>query len=355
MSKIIKLKCEVNSQIEYPSDYNTLVNKIQTLFDINNPKLIFIFKNNNGEDVIKEIGNEEDYQEYKKLYENSNSSIEIKIKKIISNEIIKKINNEGKNKINELKNITENQSKKIKNFEYELKKIEELQTQVQFLTKQLFKINKALDSKKEKKNENNYLIYNHSNTLNERKKKEEEEKIQNREIIDNKNTITKKNEEIEEKKEEKKEIENKRREDNIKNPNSVLNPTFNSMDKKQNISFKFIKSKDIVIDESIIKQNKTIHHKIKVLKNGIGNYNLPEYTFIRCINNDSDIYFYHSNEIEIEVDDNQNTFIYFKVIILFKNYSTIKEGRYTLSYQLMSDFSDINAHEIGYLIVRVTK
>lgn len=109
-----------------------------------------------------------------------------------------------------------------------------------------------------------------------------------------------------------------------------------------------------MIDESIIKQNKTIHHKIKVLKNGIGNFNLPEDTFIRCINNDSDIYFYHSNEIEIEVD-NQNTFIYFNVIILFKNYSSIKEGRYTLSYHLMSDFYDINANEIGYLIVRVTK
>ena len=348
MSKIIKLKCEVNAQIEYPSDYKTLVNKIQAIFDINNPKLIFIFKNTNGEDVIKEIGNEEDFQKYKKLYENSNSSIEIKIKKKISNEIIKKIDNEGKNKINELKNITENQSKKIKNVEYELKKIEELQTQVQFLSKQLYKINKVLDSKKEKKNENNYLINNHSNILNEKKKKEEEEKIQNREKIDYKNTITKKN------KEKEKEIENKIREDNIKKPNSVLNPKFNSMDKKQNFSFKFIKSKDIVIDESIIKQNKTIHHKIKVLKNGIGNFNLPEDTFIRCINNDSDIYFYHSNEIEIEVD-NQNTFIYFNVIILFKNYSSIKEGRYTLSYHLMSDFYDINANEIGYLIVRVTK
>ncbi len=177
MSKIIKLKCEVNSQIEYPSDYNTLVNKIQTIFDINNPKFIFIFKNSNGEDVIKEIGNEEDYQEYKKLYENSNSSIEIKIKKIISNEIIKKIYNEGKNKINELKNITENQSKKIKNFEYEFKKIEELQTQVQFLTKQLFKINKYLDSKKEIKYKNNYLINNHSNTLGEKKKKKKKKKF----------------------------------------------------------------------------------------------------------------------------------------------------------------------------------
>ena len=31
MSKIIKLKCEVNSQIEYPSDYKTLVNKIHSV------------------------------------------------------------------------------------------------------------------------------------------------------------------------------------------------------------------------------------------------------------------------------------------------------------------------------------
>ena len=130
-------------------DYNSLINQIYRKTGINNPILLFTFKKNNGESIIKEIGSEEDYQKYKNLYEKKSDSIEIKIKNInneSNNEVSKDF--EERDQLIDLEKIIENQSKKIKKLENDLIKIEELQTEVQFLTKQIFRINQRLNSKK---------------------------------------------------------------------------------------------------------------------------------------------------------------------------------------------------------------
>ena len=73
------------------------------------------------------------------------------------------------------------------------------------------------------------------------------------------------------------------------------------------------------------------------------------------INDDSEIYFYHSNDKEIQIKNQNTIFFLYKVIILFKNYYNIQEGKYTLNYQLISDFFGNIGNETGYLTVIVTK
>ena len=341
MSNEIKIMYEKNQEIKYPLDYNSLINQIYRKTGINNPILLFTFKKNNGESIIKEIENEEDYQKYKNLYEKKSDSIEIKIKNInneSNNEASKDF--EGRDQLIDLEKIIENQSKKIKKFENDLIKIQELQTEVQFLTKQIFKINQRLSSKKE----NEIKVKNSSaEKLKKKFTKKNEEKTPEK---NNETTLYK-------------EDNNNDLNNNISNINNYNIDNFDSnnyqKEKKNYLSCKFFKNKDIIISKSLIKENFTIHHKIKVFNDGMDNLCWPEDTFIRCINDDSEIYFYHSNDKEIQVINQNTIFFLFKVIILFKNYYNIQEGKYTLNYQLISDFFGNIGNETGYLTVIVTK
>ena len=337
MSNEIKIMYEKNQEIKYPLDYNSLINQIYRKTGINNPILLFTFKKNNGESIIKEIENEEDYQKYKNLYEKKSDSIEIKIKNInneSNNEASKDF--EGRDQLIDLEKIIENQSKKIKKFENDLIKIQELQTEVQFLTKQIFKINQRLSSKKE----NEIKVKNSSaEKLKKKFTKKNEEKTPEK---NNETTLYK-------------EDNNNDLNNNISNINNYNIDNFDSnnyqKEKKNYLSCKFFKNKDIIISKSLIKENFTIHHKIKVFNDGMDNLCWPEDTFIRCINDDSEIYFYHSNDKEIQVINQNTIFFLFKVIILFKNYYNIQEGKYTLNYQLISDFFGNIGNETGYLTV----
>ena len=341
MSNEIKIMYEKNQEIKYPLDYNSLINQIYRKTGINNPILLFTFKKNNGESIIKEIENEEDYQKYKNLYEKKSDSIEIKIKNInneSNNEASKDF--EGRDQLIDLEKIIENQSKKIKKFENDLIKIQELQTEVQFLTKQIFKINQRLSSKKE----NEIKVKNSSaEKLKKKFTKKNEEKTPEK---NNETTLYK-------------EDNNNDLNNNISNINNYNIDNFDSniyqKEKKNYLSCKFFKNKDIIISKSLIKENFTIHHKIKVFNDGMDNLCWPEDTFIRCINDDSEIYFYHSNDKEIQIKNQNTIFFLYKVIILFKNYYNIQEGKYTLNYQLISDFFGNIGNETGYLTVIVTK
>ena len=341
MSNEIKIMYEKNQEIKYPLDYNSLINQIYRKTGINNPILLFTFKKNNGESIIKEIENEEDYQKYKNLYEKKSDSIEIKIKNInneSNNEASKDF--EGRDQLIDLEKIIENQSKKIKKFENDLIKIQELQTEVQFLTKQIFKINQRLSSKKE----NEIKVKNSSaEKLKKKFTKKNEEKTPEK---NNETTLYK-------------EDNNNDLNNNISNINNYNIDNFDSnnyqKEKKNYLSCKFFKNKDIIISKSLIKENFTIHHKIKVFNDGLDNLCWPEDTFIRCINDDSEIYFYHSNDKEIQIKNQNTIFFLYKVIILFKNYYNIQEGKYTLNYQLISDFFGNIGNETGYLTVIVTK
>lgn len=363
MSNEIKLMYEKNEEIKYPLDYNSLINQIYRKTGINNPILLFTFKKNNGESIIKEIGSEEDYQKYKNLYEKKSDSIEIKIKNInneSNNEVSKDF--EERDQLIDLEKIIENQSKKIKKLENDLIKIEELQTEVQFLTKQIFRINQRLNSKKK----NDLKVKNSSaeklkKKFTKKKEKETPEKNENNgnQIQYNENNKSKgktpKNKEITLYKED----NNKDLKNNISNIHNYTIDNFDSnnyqMEKKNYLSCRFFKNEDIIISKSLIKENYTIHHKIKVFNDALDNICWPEDSFIRCINDDSEIYFYHSNDKEIQVINQNTIFFLFKVIILFKNYYNIQEGKYTLNYQLISDYYGNIGNETGYLTVIVTK
>jgi hypothetical protein len=363
MSNEIKIMYEKNQEIKYPLDYNSLINQIYRKTGINNPILLFTFKKNNGESIIKEIENEEDYQKYKNLYEKKSDSIEIKIKNInneSNNEASKDF--EGRDQLIDLEKIIENQSKKIKKFENDLIKIQELQTEVQFLTKQIFKINQRLSSKKENeikvKNSSAEKLKKEFTKKNEEKTPEKNKNngniILNNENIKIKGKTPKNNETTLYKEDNNKDLNN-----NISNINNYNIDNFDSniyqKEKKNYLSCKFFKNKEIIIRKSLIKENFTIHHKIKVFNDGMDNLCWPEDTFIRCINDDSEIYFYHSNDKEIQIKNQNTIFFLYKVIILFKNYYNIQEGKYTLNYQLISDFFGNIGNETGYLTVIVTK
>ena len=76
-----------------------------------------------------------------------------------------------------------------------------------------------------------------------------------------------------------------------------------------------------------------IKHKLKVYNNGI---EFPEDTIIRCNNNDSEIYF---NSVKINKSFQKYPNYYeFPVEILFKDIDDIKKGdKYELEYYLLSD------------------
>ena len=130
----------------------------------------------------------------------------------------------------------------------------------------------------------------------------------------------------------------------------------------------------LLLNCNFIDNNNKNNHTITVKKNEINQYQPIEYyfrinnngqqewpndTFLKCENDDTEIYFYYVsiNDDEVEpIPISQNEiFQRFKVRILFKNYRNIKIGEYKLRASLISDKLGKIGNEYGILIVNVIK
>jgi hypothetical protein len=127
--------------------------------------------------------------------------------------------------------------------------------------------------------------------------------------------------------------------------------------KKENdnsLSCKYLNNKKIIINKSQILKNYIIEHKILIENTSKNNIEWPIDTFLRCVNEDSDIYFYHTDErFKNTINENKDNIYIFRILILFKNYPNIKEGEYSLKYQLINDFYGIIGDDFGNLIIEV--
>ena len=66
------------------------------------------------------------------------------------------------------------------------------------------------------------------------------------------------------------------------------------------------------------------------------------------------ISFYNTSERIKNTDrEDKNNIYIFKILVLFKNYKNIKEGEYTLKYQLINDFYGIIGEDYGNLTINV--
>ena len=126
------------------------------------------------------------------MYEKKSDSIEVQIKNInneSNNEVSKDF--EERDQLIDLEKIIENQSKKIKKLENDLIKVQELQTEVQFLTQQIFNINQILNSKKE-----NEIKVKNSSAEKLKKKFSEKKEEETPEKNENNGNVIKYNEKI---------------------------------------------------------------------------------------------------------------------------------------------------------------
>jgi hypothetical protein len=107
---------------------------------------------------------------------------------------------------------------------------------------------------------------------------------------------------------------------------------------------------NVKLDE-IINKTKIIKYNFKIQNNGKKPW--PDDTFLKCINDDSDIFFYYSkmNTNKVIWKDNV-VYNEFEVIINFKN-PIPKKGKYFCHAQLMSDTRGKMGNSIGTLFVNV--
>ena len=91
----------------------------------------------------------------------------------------------------------------------------------------------------------------------------------------------------------------------------------------------------ISFDKNDIESNKNnITYTFKIINNGKENW--PEDVFLKCLNNNSDIYFLSTKQKEIIIDGD-NQWYEFKVYIKFKNYNKIEKKMHKLKGYLESD------------------
>ncbi len=312
---ILTMRYEIRKKFEYSNDFDSLIKEIKRLFSIKEKQLIilqFTFYKLEGEKFIVNIENDKDYQTYKKQYENKCKTIEFKIanlREIKIGQLNKELLDEGNseyfeeikkmkeeiNKLSEYKKFYEIQKNEIKDLKVKIRIIPELQTQVQFLSKQLYK-----------------LYENYDNLINSN-------------VWENNNK-------------------------NIINNLKQLIKEFFLNKINTNYSCKFIQNEDILIDKKNLTPGFTKKYKIKVYNNSKDNLNWPEDTFIRCINEDSDIFFLPSKIKEIDKENNDNIVYLFSVEIIFKNYNS---DNYSLKYQLISDNNGEIGNDIGELKIKL--
>ena len=112
----------------------------------------------------------------------------------------------------------------------------------------------------------------------------------------------------------------------------------------------------IELKKSEINQNNPIIYYFKI--QNIGKNDWPKDTFLKCENDDTEIFFYHSTlEDDAEFIKGQDlnlSYYKFKIIILFKNYGNINDGvEYKLRAYLISDKFNIIRNNYGQIIIKV--
>ena len=285
---------------------------------------IILYLIQNTEKIPIEINRENDYQEF--VIENSN------LEKNIS------ITIPNYEEIEKLKNLYNNNQQKIENIK---QLIEQLKTQINFYDNELSSNNINNNNNNNNKNNNNN-IYNNKN-----KNKFNND---NNNINYNNNNIKFNN-------------NNNNKNRNIDN----FSNDFNFPNIPQNYQNNFVQIKEINEDfscvyyennitidvklDEIINKTKIIKYNFKIQNNGKKPW--PDDTFLKCINDDSDIFFYYSkmNTNKVIWKDNV-VYNEFEVIINFKN-PIPKKGKYFCHAQLMSDTRGKMGNSIGTLFVNV--
>lgn len=91
----------------------------------------------------------------------------------------------------------------------------------------------------------------------------------------------------------------------------------------------------MVFDKNDCLENKNkITYTFKIINNGKENW--PDDVFLKCLNNNCDIYFLSTKQKEIIIDGD-NQWYEFKVNIRFKNYNKIEKKMHKLKGYLESD------------------
>ena len=292
-----------------------IINKFEGLTEslMKNAKII-LYLIQNTEKIAIEINREKDYQEF--VIENSNLEKNISI--TIPN-YPKQINNKNQSKeseeIEKLKKIYNNNQQKIEKIK---QLIEQLETQLNFYENELSSNNININN-----NNNNKNINLNNNKIN---------------LNNNKN----------------RNIDNFSNDFNFPNiPQNYQNNFVQIKEINEDFSCVYYENNitiDVKLDE-IINKTKIIKYNFKIQNNGKKPW--PDDTFLKCINDDSDIFFYYSkmNTNKVIWKDNV-VYNEFEVIINFKN-PTPKKGKYFCHAQLMSDTKGKMGNSIGTLFVNV--
>lgn len=116
-----------------------------------------------------------------------------------------------------------------------------------------------------------------------------------------------------------------------------------------------IKNQTIEMKKSEISQINPIIYYFTIQNNGKNEW--PNDTILKCENDDTEIFFYHStlkDDSELKYDENNNLYYKFKITIVFKNYGNIQVGKeYKLRAYLVSDRFNRIGNNFGQIIVKV--
>jgi hypothetical protein len=285
---------------------NEIINKFEGLTEnlMKNAKIILNYSN----ECHIEINKEKDYQDFviEDNYEEKNISITIP-------NYPKQINeSEEIEKLKEKYNNNQQKIEKIKQL------IEQLETQLNFYENELSSNNININN-----NNNNKNINLNNNKIN---------------LNNNKN----------------RNIDNFSNDFNFPNiPQNYQNNFVQIKEINEDFSCVYYENNitiDVKLDE-IINKTKIIKYNFKIQNNGKKPW--PDDTFLKCINDDSDIFFYYSkmNTNKVIWKDNV-VYNEFEVIINFKN-PIPKKGKYFCHAQLMSDTRGKMGNSIGTLFVNV--
>ena len=285
-----------------------IINKFEGLTEslMKNAKII-LYLIQNTEKIAIEINRENDYQEF--VIENN---LEKNISITIPNYPKQSKESEEIEKLKEKYNNNQQKIEKIKQL------IEQLKTQLNFYENELSSNNININN-----NNNNKNINLNNNKIN---------------LNNNKN----------------RNIDNFSNDFNFPNiPQNYQNNFVQIKEINEDFSCVYYENNitiDVKLDE-IINKTKIIKYNFKIQNNGKKPW--PDDTFLKCINDDSDIFFYYSkmNTNKVIWKDNV-VYNEFEVIINFKN-PIPKKGKYFCHAQLMSDTRGKMGNSIGTLFVNV--
>ena len=297
---MIKVKYEKIVSIECPEDFNSLCYRIKEYYSMDDDKeLVLKFKCTlkDGSLREKEIKNEESFKAFKNKFfkESNNIEVQIGIQQIYNNNDLNCENQENVEseqmleKIENQNKIIEELNKEIKKLKWEIKKVYELETQVQFLTKQIYKLReKEIIRNVEKiKKKTNKIIFN-----GQKKNYLSCKFLNNKELTIKKRQIKK----------------NKPIEYEIK----VYNDSIETLTWTEKT---FLRCEN---DDS-------------------------DFFFFKS----------YDKKIQIEEKESQIVTYLYKIKILFKNYKNIQLGKQMLRFRLMSDNIGIIGKEVGTLIINI--